>query len=96
MVRRRSARSAVEPERRNLREHLALVGDAGAEHVVERRDAIGGDDQQAVAEVVEVADLALAIGRAAGERGVENGCGERATDFLVPGKARILQGTAAR
>ena len=48
----------VEPEGRQLREHAALVGDAGAEHVVERGDAIGGDDQQVLAEIVDVAHLA--------------------------------------
>ena len=42
------AARALEPERRELREHAALVGDARAEHVVERRDAIGGDDERVV------------------------------------------------
>ena len=37
---------ALEPERRQLRQDLALVRDARAEHVVERRDAIGRDDEQ--------------------------------------------------
>ena len=54
---------AFEPERGDLREDLALVGNARAEHVVEGRDAIGRDDQQAIAEIVDVADLSLSIGR---------------------------------
>ena len=37
---------ALEPEAGELGQHLALVGNAGAEHVVERGDAIGGDDEQ--------------------------------------------------
>ena len=36
----------VEPESRQLREHAALVGDARAEHVIERGDAVGGDDDE--------------------------------------------------
>ena len=45
-VMRHQVAHALEPEAGQLRQHLALVGDARAEHVVERRDAIGGDDQQ--------------------------------------------------
>ena len=51
---------AAEPERRQLVEHAALVGDAGAQHVVERRDAIGRDEDQVVAGRVHIADLAAA------------------------------------
>ena len=57
MVRDEIANQA-EPERRELREHLALVRDARAEDVVEGGDAIGRDDQQLVAEIVDVAHLA--------------------------------------
>ena len=56
---------ALEPEPRELRQHLALVGDAGAEHVVERGDAIGGDDEQLIADLVDVAHLAAAMERQA-------------------------------
>src|SRR5207245_1563750 len=66
-----------EPERGNLRQDLALVGDPGPEHVIERRDAIGGDDQQTVVEIVDVADLALSIRTSVSECGLENGRGER-------------------
>ena len=52
---------ALEPERRQLREDLALVGDPRAQHVVERRDAIGRDEEQVLADFVDVADLAAAV-----------------------------------
>ena len=61
-------REAAEPEVRDLREDRALVRDARREHDVERGDAIGGDEEVAVAEVVDVADFA-----AAGEREGEVG-----------------------
>ena len=52
----------VEPEQRQGREDAALVGDAGRQHPVEGADAVGGDDDEPVAEVVDVADLAAAAG----------------------------------
>ncbi len=70
-VMRHEVTHALEPERRELREDLALVGDAGAEHVVERRDAIGRDDQQVVADFVHVANLAAAMQGESRERGFE-------------------------
>ena len=51
---------ALEPERRQLGEDAALVGNAGAEHVIERGDAIGRDQDQVIAGGVDVADLAAA------------------------------------
>ena len=57
----------IEPERRELREHFALVGNARPEHVVERRDAIGRDDEQVLAEIVDVADFAAPRERETGE-----------------------------
>ena len=54
---------ALEPERRELREHLALVGDARAQHVVERGDAIGRDDEQVVADAIDVANFSAAVQR---------------------------------
>ena len=60
---------AIEPERGQLREHAALVGDAAAEHVVEGRDAIGGDDQEVrVVDGVDVTHLATANEREIRER----------------------------
>ena len=51
---------AVEPERRQPGEHLALVRDRRRMDHVVGGDAVGGDQQQAVlAHGVDVADLAL-------------------------------------
>ena len=84
---------AFEPEARNLREHLPFVGDARAEHEVECRDAIGGDNQELIAEVVDVSDLAVSVGYATAERGVDDGRSERQRDSSVRRrKLRILQG----
>ena len=59
---RHDAGRVLEPEGGELGEYFALVGNAGAEDVVERRDAIGRDEQQPVSEVEEVTNLAVAIG----------------------------------
>jgi hypothetical protein len=49
----------LEPERRHLREHGALVRDPVRQHDVEGADAVRRDDEQApVAEVIRVAHLA--------------------------------------
>jgi len=37
----------IEPEKRHLRQHAAFVRNACGQDVIERRDAVGGDDQQA-------------------------------------------------
>ena len=81
-----------EPERGDLRQHFPFVRDAGTEHVVEGRDAIGRDDDEAVAEVVNVPDLASTIGLARGERGLENERGKRQHDTR-PERVSILQGS---
>ncbi len=52
----------VEPELRQLGEHLALVGDLVFQDVVEGRDAVGGHQQQPVAQIVQIAHLALRVG----------------------------------
>jgi hypothetical protein len=62
----------IEPERRQLREDLAFVGDARTEDVVERRDAIGGDDEQMAAEIIDVAHLAATSERQSIQIGFEN------------------------
>ena len=48
----------VEPEQRQLCQHAALLGDPAGQDEVERRDAVGRDDQISIAEIVEVTDLA--------------------------------------
>ena len=49
---------AVEPPGREAREHLALAWDAGRQDDVEGRDPVGGHDQEVVAQVEGVANLA--------------------------------------
>src|SRR5262245_41367839 len=68
---------AVEPECGDLCQHLPFVGNAGAKDVIERGNAIGCDDQQAVAEIVDVSDLAAPIRLATVERGGEEWRGVR-------------------
>ena len=48
----------IEPEQRKLRQHAAFVGYSGGQHHVERRQPVRRDDQQPVAEIVNVAHLA--------------------------------------
>ena len=47
----------VEPEEGKLGEDAPLVGDRRRKHDVEGADAIRGDDEQAIAEIVDVADF---------------------------------------
>ena len=49
----------VEPEPRELGEDLALERDERGQDVVEGRDAVRGDDQELVADLIDVPDLAL-------------------------------------
>src|SRR5207249_1202350 len=51
-----------EPELGQAGQHAALVGNAGGQHPVESADPVGGDDDQAVPEVVNVTDLAVTAG----------------------------------
>ena len=61
----------IKPEQRNLREHPALVRDAGGEYVVESRDAVGGNKKQAVAaHTIHVADFAAGEQFEVGEVGL--------------------------
>ncbi len=52
-----SAARALEPEPRERGQHAALVGDRRRQHDVERRDAVGRDQQQLVAEAVQLTHL---------------------------------------
>ena len=47
-----------EPEIGNLREHLALARNPVGHDAIEGGDAVGGDKQQAVAQIKNFADLA--------------------------------------
>ena len=62
---------ALEPERGQLREDLALVGDPRSEDIVERRDAVGRDDEQVVADLVDVAHFAATVQRQTSQGGFE-------------------------
>ena len=52
------AAEEVEPEFRDLRQNDAFIGNPVGHDDVERADPVGGDDEQLVAEVVDVAHLA--------------------------------------
>jgi len=59
---------SLEPETGELRQHLALVWNSRAEHVIKRRNAIGRHDEQSrlarrQRDVVDVADFASSIER---------------------------------
>jgi hypothetical protein len=84
---------AIEPEGGNLREDLALVGNARAEDVIKRGDPIGRDDEETVPEVVEISDLALLIGRAVAERCLKRGAAN-GNRFPREAEPRIWQGVA--
>ena len=49
------ARKLVEPPQAEGRQQLALAGDAGGEHVVERADPVARDDQHALGEAPSAA-----------------------------------------
>jgi hypothetical protein len=52
----------IEPEEGKLREHTAFMRNARGEHVVERRDAVGGYEKQMfIVEMVDVPDLAAGV-----------------------------------
>ena len=69
----------IEPELGELGEHLALVGDLVFQNVVEGRDAVGGHEQQPVAQIVQIAHLALRVGGDVDSR--------HGTPFLLDGPA---------
>ena len=52
---------AVEPEATELRQHAAFLRDAGGENPVEGADAIGAHQEEAIAEVVDVANFAAGV-----------------------------------
>ncbi len=62
----------LEPEVRDLREHFALARNAVGHDDVEGGNAVAGDEQEAVAEVEDFADLAGADFFDAGQVELEN------------------------
>ena len=65
----------IKPEQGELREHSPFMRDARGQHIVERRNAVGGDEQQAfVIHAIDVAHLAAGVKLQVGEIGLqENG-----------------------
>ena len=63
----------VEPELRELGQDLPLVRDERGQDEVEGRDPVRGDDEQLVAEIEDVADLALLEKRETGELDIADG-----------------------
>ena len=64
-----------EPETREPGQDPPLVGDAGTEDDVEGGDPVGGDEEDSISEVVDVAHLAAPRRREPGEEGLEKGFG---------------------
>ena len=62
----------IEPEDGKLGQHLAFIGDAGAQDVVESGNAVGGHDQQPAVDLVDVADLAASVALDAREIGFQD------------------------
>ncbi len=52
-----------EPEKTQRGENPAFVGNAVGHHDVVSADAVGGDDQERIAQVINVANLAAANGQ---------------------------------
>ena len=71
-MRGREVAEKIEPENRKLRQHLAFIGNARGQDVVERRDAVGRDNQQTVADAIYIAHFAAAVAFHACEIGFEN------------------------
>ena len=52
----------IEPEQRELCQHAPFVGNGRGHDDIKRRKPVGGDNQQPVAEIINVADLAARDG----------------------------------
>ena len=63
-------RGLLEPERRQLVEHVTLAGDALGHDHVEGRDSVGADYEEEVAHLVDVSHLAPREERQAEESGI--------------------------
>src|SRR5580658_8270947 len=96
---RNDVRKKVKPEQRNLRQHPPLMRDAGRQHVVESRNAVGRDEQQAlIIQLINIAYLAAGMKFKVREIGLQhhgiekfrchvlNLTGERARRILAPQK----------
>src|SRR5207245_2817770 len=70
MIRNHGAQK-IKQESGHLSQYASLVRDAGGQDVIERGDAVGGDDQEPVAVLVNVADFAAGAQLEAGQIGLE-------------------------
>ena len=50
----------IEPEEGDLGEDVAFAGDAGGEDVIKGGDAVSGDEEEVIADGIEVADFTAA------------------------------------
>jgi len=57
----------MKPEERELREDATLVGDCRGHNDVESGKAVGGDDEQFIAQVIDIANFAARDGRETGK-----------------------------
>ena len=62
----------LKPEQRQLRQYASLFRDAGGQHVIESRDAVGGHEQQVIGiDLVDVADFSAGVEFKFGDIGLE-------------------------
>jgi hypothetical protein len=57
----------LEPEERKLCEHLSFIGNGRGQNHVEGREPVSGDDEQAIAKIVDITNFASASQREPGE-----------------------------
>ena len=59
----------IEPKQCHLRQHAPFVGNPGGENVVERRNTIRRDNQEAIFVLINVANFSASAQRVAGQIG---------------------------
>ena len=65
----------IEPEERHLRQNAAFVRNRCGKNHVERGETVGGDDEQSISEIIDVADLSARRRSEAGEmRFLDDAC----------------------
>src|ERR1035437_2292508 len=94
---RHERRKFLKPEMRDLCEHFAFARDAVGHDDVEGGDAVAGDEQEAVAEVIDFANLAGADFFEAGQIELENrGVVHRAKNKCPRAKFKVQSGKSSR
>ena len=95
-VARQHAGEEVEPELRHPGQRRALAGDRRRQHHVERRQPVGGHQQQVLGvDLVQVADLALAQAAQAGQIGAIDGAHGRFRHH-ASARSAIISSSACR